>query len=280
MKPSNRFELSQSFGNLKSSRFCAMLAYSVRTEGQPMGSPTHFSLEVPKRAHQLLRDLYEQLTDSDGTRLPLKATFLLSVSMPIVILPIERILKYKQKHAEGHMNDAVLNTRLADAIDRAIDLKGEVHEAKFFTGPWQYASLEKGASFPNLAVAGLPDAVAAQLDKPEAIEHAKSLSADTFCRILRNALAHGGVLYLDQHGRSNSGAPVRRFAFVSTDRSYNPTKLHFLRIKMVDYRAFLQQWIDWLKREAIDEVLAEDMGLDEPGAEVAAISEAAVKVED
>jgi hypothetical protein len=240
-----------------------------------MGSPTHFSLEVPKRAHQLLRDLYEQLTDSDGTRLPLKATFLLSVSMPIVILPIERILKYKQKRTEGHMNDAVLNSRLADAVDHAIDLEEEVHQAKFFAGPWQYASLEKGAGFPNLAVEGLPDTVAAQLDAPEAVERAGSLSADTFCRILRNALAHGGVLYLDQHGRSNSGAPVRRFAFVSTDRLNNPTKLHFLRIKMVDYRAFLQHWVDWLNREAIDEVLAEDLGLDEPDAEAVTIPEAA-----
>lgn len=240
-----------------------------------MGNPTHFSLEVPKRAHELLRDLYEQLSDSDGTRLPLKATFLLSISMPIVILPIERILRYKQKRAEGHMNDAVLNPRLADAVDRAIDLKGKVHEAKFFTGPWQYATLERGAGFPNLAVEGLPDSVAAQLDAPEAVERARSLAADTFCRILRNALAHGGVLYLDQHGRSNAGAPVCRFAFVSTDRLNNPTKLHFLRIKMADYRAFLQLWVDWLNREAIDEVLAEDLGLDESDTEAVAIPEAA-----
>lgn len=242
-----------------------------------MGNPTHFSLEVPKRAHQLLRDLYEQLTDSEGTRLPLKATFLLSVSMPIVILPIvilpiERILKYRRK-AEGHMNDAVLNPRLANAVDRAIDLEGKVHEAKFFTGPWQYASLKKEQGFPNLAVDGLPDVVVEQLDSPEAIEDARSLSAHRFCGILRNALAHGGVLYLDEHGHSCSGAPVRRFAFVSTDRPNNPTKLHFLRIKMADYRAFLQCWVDWLNGEAIDEILAEDLGLDAPDAEMMTIPE-------
>lgn len=241
-----------------------------------MGNPTHFSLEVPKRAHQLLRDLYEQLTDSDGTRLPLKATFLLSVSMPIVILPIERILKYGCKSG-GHMNDAVLNPRLADAVDQAIDLEGEVHQAKFFTGPWQYASLEKGQGFPNLAQNGLPDVVGEQLDTPEAVADARSLSAHRFCGILRNALAHGGVLYLDEHGRSCSGAPVRRFAFVSTDRPNNPTKLHFLRIKMVDYRAFLQRWVDWLNGEAIDEILAEDLGLDASDAEMMAIPEGAAE---
>ena len=66
-----------------------------------------------------------------------------------------------------------------------------------------------------------------------------------------------------------------RFAFVSTDRLNNPTKLHFLRIKMADYRAFLQLWVDWLNREAIDEVLAEDLGLDESDTEAVAIPEAA-----
>lgn len=233
-----------------------------------MGNPTHFSLDVPKRAHQLLRDLYEQLGDSEGTRLPLKATFLLSVSMPIVILPIERILKYKRKPAEVHMNDAILNARLADAVNRAIDFEAKVYETKFFTGSWQYATLEKGSGFPNLAADGLPDNIAQQLDSSDAVEDARNLSANRFCKILRNALAHGGVLYLDQYGRSRSGAPVRRFAFVSTDNPANPTKLHFLRIKMADYRAFLQRWVDWLNGEAMEEVLAEDLGLEppEPGA--------------
>jgi hypothetical protein len=244
-----------------------------------MGNPTHFSLDVPKRAHQLLRDLYEHLTDSDGTRLPLKATFLLSVSMPIVILPIERILKYRRKPAEGHMNDAVLNERLADAVDRAIDLEGEVHEEKFFTGPWQYASLRKGAGFPNLAADGLPEEIAAQLDSAKAVEAARQLSANRFCNILRNALAHGGVLYLDEHGRSSSSAPVRRFAFVSTDRANNPAKLHFLRIKMVDYRAFLQCWVDWLNGEAIEELLAEDLGLDALETEAVSVSEQTANTE-
>lgn len=232
-----------------------------------MGNPTHFSLEVPKRAHQLLRDLYEQLGDSEGTRLPLKATFLLSISMPIVILPIERILKYKRKPNEVHMNDAVLNARLADAVDRAIDLQAKVHEAKFFAGPWQHAALTKGAGFPNLAADGLPEDVALQLDSPQAVEDARNLSANRFCKILRNALAHGGVLYLDQHGRSHDGAAVRRFAFVSTNNPNNPTELHFLRIKMADYRGFLQRWVDWLNEEAIETILAEDLGIEATEAE-------------
>lgn len=241
-----------------------------------MGNPTHFSLEVPKRAHQLLRDLYEQLTDSDGTRLPLKATLLLSVSMPIVILPIERILKYRRKPTEVHMNDAILNERLADAVDRAMDFDAKVHEAKFFAGSWQYAMLPKGAGFPNLAADGLPPDIAQQLDAPDAVENARNLSANRFCKILRNALAHGGVLYLDQYGRSSSGSPVRRFAFVSTDNPYKPSKLYFLRITMADYRGFLQRWVDWLNEEAMEQILADDLGLEALEAEASTIPDETV----
>lgn len=242
-----------------------------------MGNPLHFSLEVPRRAHQLLQDLYEQLGDSDGTRLPLKATFLLSVSMPIVILPIERILKYRRNPADVHMNDAVLNTKLADAVDHAIDLQAAVHLADFFSGPWQFASLDKGTGFPNLAADGLPEAIAVQLDTPAAIDDARNLSANRFCKILRNALAHGGILYLDEHGRSSSAAPVRRFAFVSTNNPNDPTKLFFLRIGMADYRVFLRKWVDWLKTEAVDEILAKDVGLDATEASIAAIPEEAAR---
>lgn len=241
-----------------------------------MGNPTHFSLEVPKRAHQLLRDLYELLTDSEGTRLPLKATFLLSISMPIIILPYERILQYKRRQSRIHMNDAVLNTRLADAVDEAIDLQGQIHQTEFFIGSWEYTSLEKGPGFPNLAK-GLPENIAEQLDSPDAMEAARNLSAFRFCNILRNALAHGGVLYLDERGRSRFGAPVHRFAFVSTNTPNNPTKLHFLRIEMAHYRAFLERWVDWLNAQAIGEVLAEDLGLKALEAEAVNIPEEAVE---
>lgn len=242
-----------------------------------MGNPLHFSLEVPKRAHQLLRDLYEHLGESEGTRLPLKATFLLSVSMPIVILPIERILKYRRGANSGHMNDAVLNPKLADAVDQAIDLQAAVHQADFFMGPWEFASLDRGEGFPNLAADGLPDAIAGLLDMPAAIEDARTLSANRFCKILRNALAHGGILYLDEDGRSSSTAPVQRFAFVSTDNPNAPTKLLFLRIGMADYRAFLQKWVEWLKTEAINEILAEDVGVDATESSVAIILEDAAE---
>lgn len=42
---------------------------------------------------------------------------------------------------------------------------------------------------------------------------------------------------------------------------------------MADYRAFLQRWVDWLNEEAIEEILAEDLGLEALEAEAVVIPE-------
>jgi hypothetical protein len=69
---------------------------------------------------------------------------------------------------------------------------------------------------------------------------------------LRNALAHGGIAYLDGNGRSSfDGSPVKMYAFASW--KYRPRngkqrpRVNLLRIREEDYRDFLGRWVDWLK---------------------------------
>ncbi|NEI15530.1 hypothetical protein GR220_26565 [Rhizobium leguminosarum] len=58
------------------------------------------------------------------------------------------------------------------------------------------------------------------------------------------------MLYLDEHGRSTQGAPVQAFCFVSTkEKGRKEEGLHFLRVSMKNYRAFLQLWAKWLQDE-------------------------------
>ncbi|OWK25773.1 hypothetical protein AJ87_01325 [Rhizobium yanglingense] len=57
-------------------------------------------------------------------------------------------------------------------------------------------------------------------------------------------------IYLDEHGRSTPGAPVRAFCFVSTKVKNSKVEgLDFLRVGMKNYRAFLQLWAKWLQDE-------------------------------
>ena len=228
-----------------------------------MTIPKHFSLEVSQRALKLIREFYDRTSDIKSKSLP-KATLLLSMSMPIVILPLERIKKYGNDPSKGHMNDTTLNKDLANAIEETVNFNEKVHKKEFFADLWQYASFKKGKGFSNLAVEGLPKKIVEELNsQEEATKRAGQLSTLCFFKILRNALAHGGILYSDEHGRSRPDSIVDRFVFVSTGRSDNLTEFRFLQIKVTDYRIFLEEWIEWMMgNQAINKVMADDLGSD------------------
>lgn len=230
-------------------------------EGQTMTIPKHFSHEVSQRALEPICKFYDRLPECERKGFP-EATFLLSVSMPIVILPIERIQKHTGSTI-GHMDDTAHNKDLANAIKKTVNMSEKVHNKKFFADMWQYASLKKEGGFPNLAVKGLPEKIVEELNsQKEATKRAGQLSTLCFFKILRNALAHGGVLYLDECGDSRPDAIVHRFAFVSTDRQRKPTELRFLQIKVIDYRKFLERWVKWMDKQVINRAMADDLGLD------------------
>lgn len=109
-----------------------------------MAIPRHFNLEVSQRALEVIFKFYDRLPGFERKDFP-GATFLLSLSMPIVILPIERIQKYIGNLTDSHMNDIIHDEKLAKAIKKTVNLSKKIHKEKFFTGLWQYASLKRGA---------------------------------------------------------------------------------------------------------------------------------------
>lgn len=213
-----------------------------------MGNPQNFSIDVPRRCLRLLEQLWPSVSNNaDGLEPPLNASFLLAISTPMVNLPIERIWKPQIGRAVGHINDTVLDASLATAVKANIG-PDPVAKASFYAaGAWRYHFLPKGTALPNLSKQGLPVRIQHALSGNGALTDADALATETFCLILRNGLAHGGVLYLDKHGQTTEGAPVTRFCFVSTkQRRQAVDGLHFLQITMNDYRAFLKKWVDWL----------------------------------
>lgn len=213
-----------------------------------MGNPRQFSREVPKRARELLTNLYDDVPSSQDSGLKLKATFLLAISMPIITLPYERIAR-----AKAHLGEEVHDDEFTKVVKAEILSENEVGRAAYFSGEWKYHFLDRGAAFPQLALSGLPQEVQAQLDTEEASEAAKAITSKLFCSIVRNALSHGSVLYLGAGGQSGEHLPIRQFAFIGTNRSHNPTGLHILRTTMAGYREFLLSWVDWLQSAGIDD---------------------------
>jgi len=127
-----------------------------------------------------------------------------------------------------------------------------MREAPFFDGAaWSFASIG-GEPFPNFSN-GLPEPVAERLNQPDSRALVADMQVAEWMSILRNALSHGGILYLDKDGRSAFSERVSKFGFVSGkfDRNKTPpvlTEIKILRISEGDYIGFLRRWVEWLNR--------------------------------
>jgi hypothetical protein len=229
-----------------------------------MGEPLNYGLELPQRCHSLLTQLSRaaQKVHGDGSRKlgPLTSTFLLAMSMPIVIIPIERL------HYVGLANDKKVNRALGKAVSQVLG-DGPIEQAPFFRrGDWRYvrywAKDDLTDVLSRIKGGGLPDRVAGDLRSDEAVSNSANLRSCDWASFIRNGLAHGGVFYLDEYGssaRANS-APVKRYAFFSKREPKEVPEgvakipwagderpdLNFLSIGEGDYRDFLRRWVSWL----------------------------------
>lgn len=235
-----------------------------------MGNPQHYSIELPGRCMELIDRLWPAASEIRGGERPdlgpLTSTFLLSMSMPILDIPVERIERQIDKaDGEGYADDRLLNKNAVKAFKDVIR-RGQLQAAPFYRdGAWRFHSMKEGP-FPNIAD-GIPDALADALSTEASIEAARKMNAQQWISIIRNAMAHGGIAYLDEHGRSSHGTPVKMYAFVS-GKYGKPKCLHaetdcrnglgaleglnILRVSETDFRDFLRAWVVWLEETKID----------------------------
>lgn len=216
-----------------------------------MGNPAHYSLELPQRCLQLIDGLWDhaqQVLQADIPKLgPLTTTFLLSMSMPIINLPIERIGVPQQKSGQSYADDRGKDPELSKAIISTLGKK--FREAQFYSpDAWSYCYYETNRF--NIAD-WLPSSIVEGLATKEAEKRASEMPVSQWVFILRNALAHGGIVYLDASGRPTDVAPIGMYLFVSGDFDKgNRDKLiglKFLRISEANYRDFLRAWVGWLE---------------------------------
>jgi hypothetical protein len=110
----------------------------------------------------------------------------------------------------------------------------------------------------NSAGRGIPSKVAAELAEPEAKDAATKLSAATAIQALRNALAHGSIVYLDKDGSGLYGSRAEMIAFISERRNQGGEVVgyHVLRISEDGFRSFLHRSVDWLNDTDLLQALA------------------------
>jgi hypothetical protein len=221
-----------------------------------MGNPLHYSL-VPQRCVQLIDELWPHAKRTQQADQPelgsLTTTFLISMSMPVVNLPVERMERHKDALEQGYADDRHIDPKAAEAI--ATILGGqELRKAPFYFGDaWSFATCA-----PLNIAHPLPDDLAAELGTKDAMTKASKMPTSQWCSILRNSMAHGGIAYLDETGRSSYGQPVSMYAFVSGkfDEKRKLTAVNVLRISEVDYRIFLRKWVEWLLSSGLGQLAA------------------------
>jgi hypothetical protein len=131
----------------------------------------------------------------------------------------------------------------------------------YFHGAWSFA----GAG-PDINIArGIPVDLTNELNSDKAATRASNMQTSQWLSILRNALAHGGIAYLDKDGRSSYGSPVQMYAFVSgkyeryKENDKERDKLigvNILRISEDNYRKFLYKRVEWLKLSGLSRLAA------------------------
>src|SRR5262249_712735 len=145
---------------------------------------------------------------------PMTTTFLIAMAMPILTLPMERVKRHRERAIngeQGYMDDRAFSPELAAAVDEALGGKPCASAPFFRKVHWRFHehAYENGM---NLACS-FPSDVTEALNRDEAITAAHDMSAELWASCLRNALAHGGVTYLDQNGRHSFGADAEMIAF-------------------------------------------------------------------
>jgi hypothetical protein len=184
--------------------------------------------------------------------------------MPIINIPTERIEKHLGLgDAEGYVDDRHLSRHATEEFKNVLR-RGRFGQAPFFQpNAWRFYQYE---GEPINIARGLPEAIAVELEKNEAGDRAAAMPASQWLGVLRNALAHGGIVYLDEHGRSSRDAPVKMLGFVNgrfldgrcphekskpcrAERVQNG--LNILRINEVDFRDFLRRWVIWMQESGL-----------------------------
>lgn len=225
-----------------------------------MGIPANYSRELPERRLYLIEQLLPQveqtfLPGQEGVG-PLTTTFLLAMATPIVVLPIERVERHRTA-AEGYVDDRALSPELAFAVDAALGGRPVSKSPFFEIGKWRLARITHQPG-QNLA-RYFPHALSETLRAKEAETAASAMCASEWASCIRNALAHGGIAYLDSNGHQTYGQKAEVLAFISGRYGSDPATPEQLRVLSIDepsFLAFLRMWVAWLSNTGLSFELA------------------------
>lgn len=198
--------------------------------------PERFATEYPKRCLHLL-ETFEQIAREND----LYGTFSVMLAASILIVPWERA---NGRHPLTQEQGGDLHTGLR-RLERQRWLQAEFWRV-VPTGKWRFSRI---MGDPN-DVRGWSDDQGRPSFSPEANTVGRRQVGEVF-RVLRNALAHGNIVYLDERGQETAGAHVRHIAFLSRyeeseeDRK-NAETYRLVTVRETQFLLFVKAWASWV----------------------------------
>jgi hypothetical protein len=191
--------------------------------------PERFSVDVCDRLLQLL-DLLEPIAEHEDIR----TTFLLMAAMPLLVIPLERTGTTPKGAAKTDVSDADRDPYFSTALGKELAqpfaqlMLGEAKDLQ----RWRSSVLDKPERLDNPA--SWTDVLGRHPLSDGAVNDILDLTAREVWQVLRNALAHANVVYLDERGYEDPSRRVTHLGFVSRlDR-----KAPSYRVIIVEENAF------------------------------------------
>jgi hypothetical protein len=217
--------------------------------------PEHYARDIVERCETLIESLLPVIMQDPARRFggPLGTTFLVAMSTPMILLPIERMLK-PFANRDSVADDRTVDESLGKGVTETLSATATFGDTPFGrAGAWSYVGGQKPF---NLA-GGIPGELLERLSEDESSRAALNTPAVRVLTDLRNALAHGGIAYLDERGRQTDGQAAM-LAFVgAVMKGGRITGVNVLRIGERDYRQFLAAWASWLRQAGVTAALNE-----------------------
>ncbi len=209
--------------------------------------PERFIFEYPDRSKQLL-----EMLEPEARKHNLIGSFSLLVASSIFLIPYERMKK-------GHpLKDTQREPQLYQAIR-------QVESERFLAAAfwpdkqlrdWRFSRIMNSAN----GTLSWQDKDGRHPMHAEAENTIGKRKAGEVLRVIRNALAHGNIVYLDDSGFETRGARVQYLAFLSRYEDDLPPQPGAETYRVVvatenDFLDFVKAWVAWLSRLPQDDRL-------------------------
>lgn len=198
--------------------------------------PIRFATEYPERCLQLLEAFEPIAQDRD-----LFGTFSVMLASSILLVPWERASNrhpLRQEHGGG----------LQAALKKLEKQKWQAADFRAGNGPgeWRFSRI---IGDPNDA-RGWQD----EAGHPSFSDDANTIqrrSVGEVFRVLRNALAHGNIIYLDENGVETENARVQHIAFLSRYEENDEQRAaaetyRLVTVREIDFLPFVRAWAHWV----------------------------------